>query len=189
MVTQLRFSGRRQSGYQAQDYLARKGTMPESNGDWDFEDFAPSPPPSPPPRLAPPIDLARDVVPRPTSPSMVERRGSYLPVLLQAPQHLSSEAVRIFKVGEVHPSEGIVIPVMGHVTVFSDQSMQVKVTVNWPEKDVIIRNTAYKSWDQFKKEDPIYAMAMEGAEDDEATGPIHISLVRIKRGKWEAVRV
>jgi hypothetical protein len=162
--------------------------MPETEGgggDDSFDDH----PPATRPRPTPPIDLARDVLPRPTSPSMVERRGSYLAIAPQAPQHISSEAVRIFKVGEVHPSEGVVVPVIGHVTVFSDQSMQVKVTVNWPEKDVIVRNTAYKNWDQFKKDDPIYAMAMEAAEDDEATGPIHISLVRIKRDKWEAVRV
>lgn len=40
--------------------------MPESDGGWDFDDH----PPATRPRPTPPIDLARDVLPRPTSPAI-----------------------------------------------------------------------------------------------------------------------
>ena len=142
----------------------------------------------------PAYSVPRDAPPRPAGPSRVARKGIRHAIIPEAPQHVSSEVARFFKVGEVHPSEGLVVQVIGRVTVFSDGSVQVRVTVNWPEVDEPVRTTVYKNWERFKEEDPIYAQAMDAIEQVSGSSHAYITGVRGtkdegKRDKWGAVKV
>jgi len=157
--------------------------MPESDGGWDGGD-----------EWGQSMSIPRTAAPRPTGPSRVERKGTTLGIQPEEPLHISSEVTRTFKVGEVIQDPGICVPVIGGVTVFSDGSVFVKVTVNWPEKDEKVRTTVYHNWELFKKEDPIYAHAMEVIEQVSGSSTAYITRVRgqkdqDKRDKWGAVKV